>query len=323
MMQGSCVPGGSGGDGGRDALLGIQDKMKNEDMDTIFRGVFTDVSPCVVIVEQIGRIDNFCVGSIVLSEEGQGTFILTQSEIASYSNLAVRFVDGHKSPAALLLKFEEMCVLTTRFYPNCKTLQFLERNLIDHTYAVTVAPATKTSVRNIPGFVIQKSLEAGCHNDKRLIPGSETCFTFSCLYGDQSSNCVSRMISGPVFDMDRKAIGFVTDDMRYSYKPEDEDENMSDGDEDGNTSDDEEDGNTSDDEEDGNISDDDEDGNEEEDGNISDEDEYIEAGFDLKIGVSSTKLQSRLAQMLENSDWREALCSKHKAATEFKECSGH
>ncbi|GJN16667.1 hypothetical protein PR202_gb03684 [Eleusine coracana subsp. coracana] len=82
----------------------VPDKMDVKHMDATFRSVFMDVSPCVVIVEQIGRIDKFCVGSVISSEKDEGTFILTQAEITSPSaNLAVRFFDGIKLPVTPLL----------------------------------------------------------------------------------------------------------------------------------------------------------------------------------------------------------------------------
>jgi hypothetical protein len=134
----------------------------------------------------------------------------------------VRFFDGSKLPATLLIRTEKICILTTKFHSKCKAVEFSEGDNIDHTYGVTIAPETKSSVYNIPGFIIQKSLEAGCYNDEMLVPGTETHLTFSCLYGDRSSNGVSRVAYGPVFDMDRKVIGFIVDDMEYDCPTEDD-----------------------------------------------------------------------------------------------------
>jgi hypothetical protein len=40
-----------------------------ENMENEFRRVFKHVSPSVVLVEQVGRIDYYCIGSIIFSDK--------------------------------------------------------------------------------------------------------------------------------------------------------------------------------------------------------------------------------------------------------------
>ncbi|KAM0863645.1 hypothetical protein ACQ4PT_044460 [Festuca glaucescens] len=190
-------------------------------MEVKYRSLFRDVSPCVVLVEQVGRIDYFCIGSVI--SQGEKTVILTQSKICNKSvSLSVRFFDGRKQEAAVLLEKENLCVLITNLYPKCKKVEFFE-GIIDHVYAAAIAPASKSSVYNIPGFIIQKSVDMGSQAEAG---SSSSCsstkhqFTFSCLYGDKGANKVSRLICGPVFNMDGKVVGIVIDDMQYEAKHE-------------------------------------------------------------------------------------------------------
>ncbi|KAL6843676.1 hypothetical protein ACP4OV_026247 [Aristida adscensionis] len=180
-----------------------------------YRALFRQVSPSVVIVEQVGRVDYFCIGSVILSED-ESTFILTQFKIAaSHENLSVRFSNGFKQSAALLVRLgSKLCVLVTKFYAKCKAVQFFEGD-IDHTFVAAIAPASRSSVYNIPGFVIQRSREAGRYSDQGVTEGSGNYFTFTCQYGDCSANRVSRLISGPVFDLSAQVLGVVTGDMGF------------------------------------------------------------------------------------------------------------
>jgi hypothetical protein len=103
--------------------------------------------------------------------EGKSTFILTQSKItASSEELSIRFSkelsicfsNGIKQSAALLVKLEEekLCILVTKFYPKCKAVH-LSKGDTNHTYAGTITLANRSSVYNLPRFIIQRACEAG------------------------------------------------------------------------------------------------------------------------------------------------------------------
>ncbi|CAM0147772.1 unnamed protein product [Urochloa decumbens] len=179
-----------------------------EKMESEYRTLFRDASPSVVLVEQAGRINNFCIGSIILSE-GESTFILTQSNIVKPSvSLFVRFSNGFKQPATVLKSCGTLCVLVTKFYPKAKEVQFFE-GVVDHSYAAAIAPASKSSVYNMPGFIIQRSLQSS-YDDGTVIAETEDYFIFMCRYGDMSPERVSRLVSGPVFSLHTQVVGVVT-----------------------------------------------------------------------------------------------------------------
>lgn len=189
------------------------EKMENE-----YCTLFRDVSPSVVLVKEVGRINYFCIGSVILSE-GESTFILTQPNIAKPSaNLSVCFSNGFEQPATLLASTGRLCVLVTNFYPKAKEVQFFE-GAVDFSYAATIAPASKSSVHRMPGFIIQRSLQSGSKRDELVNLGSEDYFIFMCGYGDKSPDRVSRLLSGPVFHLDARAIGVVIGDMEYEVYP--------------------------------------------------------------------------------------------------------
>jgi hypothetical protein len=186
-------------------------------MDGAYRSLFRDVSPSVVLVQQVGRLEYFCVGSVIQSE-GESTFILTQSSILnSYStpSLIVCFSDGRQLSASVVSRNGLFCILKTSFHPKCKALELFEGE-VDHSIAAAIAPSTPCSVYNIPGFILQKSIETS--DDVPGVQSSEKhFFIFACRYGDSCPNGKSRLISGPVFNMDSKALGFVFGDLRYKH----------------------------------------------------------------------------------------------------------
>uniref|UniRef100_A0A0D9XYM6 Uncharacterized protein n=1 Tax=Leersia perrieri TaxID=77586 RepID=A0A0D9XYM6_9ORYZ len=189
-----------------------------EDMENNFCRVFNDVCPSVVLVEQIGRIDYYCIGSVILSDD-KNTFVLTQSKIAdSTAKLLVRFYDGFKQSATVIFRKDNLCILMTDFYSKSKTVEFF-KGLVDHSHVIAIAPASKTSVHNMPGFVTQKSLEA-CHSDNdNVLEGGENFFMLTMRYGDRSPNLESRLISGPVFNLDGQVVGIITGDIEYKFWP--------------------------------------------------------------------------------------------------------
>ena len=84
------------------------------------------------MVEQVGRFDYFCVGSVVQNEEDDGTFILTQSSILESHSpqsaaVAMHFSDGHRQPAEALAISDSpedpIYILRTDFHPKCKPMQ--------------------------------------------------------------------------------------------------------------------------------------------------------------------------------------------------------
>lgn len=193
--------------------IGLMEKMENE-----YSTLFSDVSPSVVLVKEVGRVNNYCIGSVILSE-GESTFILTQSNIAKASaNLSVCFSNGFEQPATVLSSRGYFCVLVTKFYLKAKEVQFFE-GAVDFSYAATIAPASKSSVHRMPGFIIQRSLRSGSRRDETVYPDSEDYFVFMCRYGDKSPDRVSRLLSGPVFHLDTRAIGVVVSDMEYEAYP--------------------------------------------------------------------------------------------------------
>uniref|UniRef100_A0A0A8Y0A4 Uncharacterized protein n=1 Tax=Arundo donax TaxID=35708 RepID=A0A0A8Y0A4_ARUDO len=189
-----------------------------ENMESDYRNLFREVSPSVVLVEQVGHTNNFCIGSVILNE-GESTFILTGSKLLDLSaNLSVTFSNGCKQPATPLIISEKLCILMTKLYQKCKVIEFFSGD-INHTYAAAIAPATKSSVYKLPCFVIHKSLETGTPYSEDVTEGSQDSFTFQCLYGDRGPNGVSRLMCGPVFNMEGKVLGFVSDDMEYKFHP--------------------------------------------------------------------------------------------------------
>lgn len=180
--------------------------------------LFRDVSPSVVLVEQDGRIDYFSVGSVILSEEkDRRTFILTHSSMLdshSPARLSVRFSDRHKQTAEFVLRHGPYCILSTCFYPKCKPLQFFDGE-IENVRAFTVAPASSRTVYNLEGFVMQKSIPAGGDESGSILKDYEDFFVFTCRYGDCLPSGWSRLLIGPVFNMDGKTLGLVITDLGY------------------------------------------------------------------------------------------------------------
>ncbi|XP_052139165.1 uncharacterized protein LOC127757639 [Oryza glaberrima] len=235
-------------------------------------------------VEQVGRIDYYCIGSIIFSDIKK-TFILTQSSItSSAANLSVRFSDGFKQSASLILKQDvqesasgqcELCILMTDYHSNSKTVEFFEGD-VDHSYAVAIAPESKYSVHNMPGFIIHRSLEVASDSSESVYKGSEDYFTFACRYGDTSPNLVSRLITGPVFNLNGQVLGIVVDDIEYKFWPKKPRK---------------------------------EDGSQE----IIHEDLFYRAGYFLKVAIRVNNLQQDLRSMVKDNDWQNGL---KKIATE-------
>lgn len=180
-----------------------------------YRTLFRDVSPHMVLVEQVGRIDYFCIGSIIQSDD-DSTLILTQAEISEDASLSVRFFDGRKQSAVRILYGLDFSILKTKFHPKCKQLQFFTGE-VNFTKAAALAPFSSTSAYNLKGFVIQKSLKAGGDKSESTFRCDEHRFVFSCRYGATCPNGISRLISGPVFNFDRQVLGFVIEDLRSKH----------------------------------------------------------------------------------------------------------
>ncbi|CAL4945449.1 unnamed protein product [Urochloa decumbens] len=237
-------------------------------MESAYHDLFRDVCPCVVLVQQVGRIDYFCIGSVIQSEDNS-TFILTQSSIldsfTSPTSLTVCFSDGHEQPASLVLRHDLLYILRTSFHPRCKALQLFEGQ-IKHSFAAAVAPDSSSSIYQILGSIVQKSAATSDGDELgRRLQTYDQSFTFVCQYDDCGPNMQSRLISGPTFNMESKALGIVIGDWEHKHWP---------GGEDGKTI------------------------------NLED---YIKQGFDLKLCLAASHLEGLLGSMLGDPDWRKAL----------------
>uniref|UniRef100_A0A0E0RDM0 Uncharacterized protein n=2 Tax=Oryza TaxID=4527 RepID=A0A0E0RDM0_ORYRU len=169
----------------------------------------------------------------------------------------------------------ELCILMTDYHSNSKTVEFFEGD-VDHSYAVAIAPESKYSVHNMPGFIIHRSLEAASDSSESVYKGSEDYFTFACRYGDTSPNLVSRLITGPVFNLNGQVLGIVVDDIEYKFWPKKPRK---------------------------------EDGSQE----IIHEDLFYRAGYFLKVAMRVNNLQQDLRSMVKDNDWQNGL---KKIATE-------
>lgn len=80
---------------------------------------------------------------------------------------------------------------------------------------LTIAPALSYFFYSIPGFVMLDSCEStgSCIHDRVI--GSEREFLASCDYSEMFSNGNSRLLSGPVFNMEAQVLGIVTGDHGY------------------------------------------------------------------------------------------------------------
>ncbi|CAO1941021.1 unnamed protein product [Urochloa humidicola] len=230
-------------------------------------GLFRDVCPCIVLVQQVGRIDYFCIGSVIQSED-DSTFILTQSSIldsfTSPTSLTVCFSDGHEQPASLVLRHNLLCILRTSFHPRCKALQLFEGQIKD-SFAVAVAPASSSSAYKILGSIVQKSAATSGDEPGRRLQTYDQSFIFVCRYEDCCPNMQSRLISGPTFNMESKALGIVIGDWDHKHWPEGEG------------------------------------------GKTIDLEDYIIQGFDLKLCLTASHLEGLLGSMLGDPDWKKAL----------------
>jgi len=53
-----------------------------------------------------------------------------------------------------------------------------------------------------------------------MVEGSRDYFTFTCQHGDWGTNRVSRLLSGPVFNLKGQVLEVVLDDMEYYQWPQ-------------------------------------------------------------------------------------------------------
>ncbi|KAJ1287141.1 hypothetical protein BS78_03G407600 [Paspalum vaginatum] len=90
---------------------------------------------------------------------------------------------------------------------------------INRSHAATIALVIKSAMQYLPGFITQKSLEARSY-DGSMIPDSRDYFVFACQYGDKSSNNVSRLVSGMVFNLNVEVVGVVVNGTEDKLSPQ-------------------------------------------------------------------------------------------------------
>lgn len=192
--------------------------------------VSKELAPSVVVVEQVHRLDYFCIGSVVRSIPEEGTFILAQAEILeSFSDmrLMAHFFDGHEAPAEAIIRRGQLCILRTDYNPRCKEVELDIVKNVDLGYMMIPAPFSRSTQFPVPSLLFQPRLV--CTIFGHLAPrirGSRNYFMVRCQFGDKSANGVSRLAGGPVFSMGGKVVGILVRDnsawVDKSYPEEEE-----------------------------------------------------------------------------------------------------